>query len=140
MKVVRRNSVQSGSVTRKRRRSGTEKDAFASVMHEQQATGGVDRREEGRDRADAASEQAPRERDDHPEVLLMLVRQGIDVLDDGLAQIEREGIGNTLELREKLDAVGSRLHAIRSTQGGSPLLDTSETIINVESERLRRLA
>ncbi len=134
MKIVQRNPIQSSSVGSKKRTSSAKKGAFSSVM-DAQTTDAVTTKDEAR--------RQPRQQADQEgsEVMLMLVRQGIDVLDDGLHQIEREGLlANKAALTGKMGEVRQQLRQLRRNHGANPLLDESETILNVESERLRQLA
>ncbi len=138
MKITQRSQIQNQGVTKGKRPATTGKGDFRSIMDEQGVVHSTVEQEGHANRADEREQQ--RGRKEKPEVMLMLIRQGIDVLDDGLAQIEREGViadGKTLR---KIDELRGQLHGLRKRHGADPLLDDSETILNVESERIRQLA
>jgi len=134
MKIIQRNPIQNRGVGAGKRAAASQKGAFQSVMDDQ----GVSTVVEKETSHQQSQQQKP---NDSADVMLMLVRQGIDVLDDGLLQIEREGLlTNRSGLASKMGAVRQQLHQMRQTHGANPLLDDSETILNVEAERLRQLA
>ncbi|MDX8413460.1 MAG: hypothetical protein R8J85_05175 [Mariprofundales bacterium] len=134
MKIIQRNPIQNRGVGAGKRASASQKGAFQSVMDDQGDSTVVEK--------EAPHQQSHQQQSkDNADVMLMLVRQGIDVLDDGLLQIEREGLlSNSAGLASKMGAVRQQLHQIRQTHGANALLDDSETILNVEAERLRQLA
>jgi len=134
MKIIQRNPIQNSGVSGKKRATSAKKGAFQSIMNEQSADAVVEKQHPQRE----CQQQNHR---DNSEVMLMLVRQGIDVLDDGLLQIEREGLLSGREvLTSKMGEVRQQLHQLRRKHGSNPMLDDSETLLNVESERLRQLA
>jgi len=134
MKIIQRNPIQNRGVGAGKRVPASQKGAFQSVMDDQAVSSVVEK--------EPAHQQSQQQKpNDSADVMLMLVRQGIDVLDDGLLQIEREGLlSNSAGLASKMGAVRQQLHQMRQTHGSNPLLDDSETILNVEAERLRQLA
>ncbi|MDQ6964877.1 MAG: hypothetical protein Q9M13_08165 [Mariprofundales bacterium] len=145
MKIIQRNPVQSRGVGAGKRAAPSQKGAFKSVMDEKSAISDQELADSGVSSADSR-ETTHRQSGQHKDrnsvdVMLMLVRQGIDVLDDGLLQIEREGLlANRTALVDKMGSVRQQLQQMRKTHGANELLDESETILNVETERLRQLA
>jgi len=134
MKIVQRNPIQNNGIGAKKRTSSSQKGAFQSIMNQQAADAVVEKEH-------PQQQEQQQQGNGSTDVMLMLVRQGIDVLDDGLLQIEREGLLSGKEvLTSKMGEVRQQLHQLRRNHGGNPLLDESETLLNVESERLRQLA
>jgi len=136
MKIIQRNPIQNRGVGAGKRAAVSQKGAFKSVMDDQTLSSVVEKEPQQQQEQQQQSQSHA-----GTDVMLMLVRQGIDVLDDGLLQIEREGLlSNSAGLASKMGEVRQQLHQMRQTHGANSLLDDSETILNVEAERLRQLA
>ncbi|MDQ6951149.1 MAG: hypothetical protein Q9M26_05735 [Mariprofundales bacterium] len=134
MKIQSTNTTRQTSSTKAKQRSGKGAPVFQTLMdepvvqpdaHEQQKRGG-------------ASQHGGRREIATDDVAMLLLRQGIDVLDQGLAQIEREGRTHR-DVVVSMGRVREQVRELRNQYGDHSLLDESETILAVETERLRQL-
>ena len=134
MKIQSSTTIRQTTASKSKRTSSTKEGVFQSLMdsHLSQEDGiSAQPRNE-----DAASHREPTVPD---AVMSMLLRQGIDVLDSGLAQLERDGVAHP-DAVVNMGRVREQVQNLRQQYGPDTLLDASETILAVEEERLRQLA
>ncbi|MDX8408467.1 MAG: hypothetical protein R8J84_00275 [Mariprofundales bacterium] len=134
MKIQSSNTIRQTTASKAKRAASAKDGVFQSLMDSHLSP--VDESSGQQHDGHAASHREPTVPDD---VMLMLLRQGIDVLDSGLAQLERDGASHS-DTVVNMGRVREQVQGLRQQYGANALLDESETILAVEEERLRQLA